>query len=273
MGVVTGLSLVVRSTLFNLAFYLWAAVMNIAFLPTLAGPRAAVVRGQAWWAAGNVKLLAWLAGIGLEVRGREHMPKGAAIVASKHQSVFETFVYHMLLDDPAIVLKKELLAIPLYGWYTRKTDMVPVDRTGGAAALREMLRAAQAAADRGRPILIFPEGTRAAPGARPPYQPGVAALYGRLGLPAVPVALNSGHFWPRRRFLRHPGTIVVEFLEPIPPGLDRRRFMALLRERIDEATARLEAEAEGGRTGPAPLVENNPSDAGDIGDKSPESLN
>jgi 1-acyl-sn-glycerol-3-phosphate acyltransferase len=147
---------------------------------------------------------------------------------------------HMLLHDPAVVLKKELLNIPVYGWYTRKTQMIAVDRTGGAKALKDMVAAAQRAAGQGRPIFIFPEGTRTAPGTEADYQPGVAALYKRLDLPVVPVALNSGLFWPRRSFLRKPGTIVVEFLPPIAAGMDRKAFMNVLRERIETATRRLE---------------------------------
>ena len=230
----------VRSILFNVAFYVWALIMNVLFVPGLLGSRMITVWGQARWAAGNVWLMRWLAGITLEVRGRENMPDGACIVASKHQSAFDTFIVHLLFHDPAVVLKKELLSIPIYGWYTRKTQMIAVDRGGGAKALKDMIAAAQRAADQGRPIFIFPEGTRTAPGAEVPYQPGVAALYKRLDLPVIPMALNSGLVWPRRSFLRKPGTIVIEFLEPIAAGLDRKVFMDVLRDRIETATRRLE---------------------------------
>lgn len=229
-----------RSLLFNVAFYAWAVFMNVLFLPGLLGSRMITVWGQARWAAGNVWLMRWLVGIKLEVRGRENLPDGACIVASKHQSAFDTFIVHLLLHDPAVVLKKELLSIPVYGWYTRKTQMIAVDRSGGAKALKDMVAAAQRAAGQNRPIFIFPEGTRTAPGTETDYQPGVAALYKRLDLPVVPVALNSGLFWPRRSFLRKPGTIVVEFLPQIAAGMDRKAFMDALRERIEPATRRLE---------------------------------
>lgn len=232
-----------RSLLFNAAFYVWALFMNVLFLPGLLGSRMIIVYGQAKWAAGNVWLMRWLAGVRLEIRGRENLPDGACIVASKHQSAFDTFIVHLLLHDPAVVLKKELLSIPFYGWYTRKTEMIPVDRAGGAKALKDMVAAARRAAEQRRPIFIFPEGTRTAPGGGTSYQPGVAALYKRLDLPVIPVALNSGLFWPRRSFLRKPGTIVIEFLAPIEAGLERKAFMDMLRDRIETATRRLENDA------------------------------
>jgi 1-acyl-sn-glycerol-3-phosphate acyltransferase len=232
-----------RAALFQLAFYLWSAVMIVAFVPGLLGDRLWIVFGQRLWAQGSVLLMQLFAGIRLEVRGQQHKPRGAAIVASKHQSAFDTFVYHLLLDDPAIVMKRELLWIPIYGAYCRKTRMIVVDRKAGAAALRRLIADARAAAGLGRPIVIFPEGTRAAPDAQLPYQPGVSALYAQLDLPVIPVALNSGIAWPRRKFIKRPGTIVIEFLPAIPPGLDRKSFVARLTEATESATARLVAEA------------------------------
>lgn len=228
-----------RSLAFNLAFYLWTTFMVLAFVPALLGPARWVVWGQRQWAAGNLWLMKVLAGIDVEVRGRGRLPDGPMIVASKHQSAWDTFAYHVLLDDPAIVLKKELLGIPIYGWYCRKTKMISVDRKGGGPALRAMLRAGRAAVADGRPLLIFPEGTRTAPGTTHPYQPGAAAFYKDLAVPVVPVALNSGLFWRRREFLRRPGTIVVEFLTPIDPGLDRKQFTAELERRIEHGTQAL----------------------------------
>ncbi|HEX9569826.1 MAG TPA: lysophospholipid acyltransferase family protein, partial [Rhodospirillales bacterium] len=192
-----------------------------------------------------------LAGIGYEVRGRERLPEPPCILAVKHQSAWDTLIWHLIADDPAIVMKRELLALPIYGAYCRKTEMIAVDRKAGASAMRAMLEAARAAAAAGRPIVIFPQGTRTAPGtptAAAPYLPGVSALYRGLGLPVVPVALNSGLFWPRRSFLRRPGRIVLEYLEPIPPGLPRAAFMAELEGRIETATRRLEVEARGAAT-------------------------
>jgi 1-acyl-sn-glycerol-3-phosphate acyltransferase len=157
--------------------------------------------------------------------------------------MWETITFHLLLDDPAMVMKRALLFVPLYGQYARKARMIVVDRKGGGAALRRMVAEAAARLKEGRQIVIFPEGTRKAPGAPPDYKPGIAALYGALGVPCVPVALNSGLFWPRRGVLRGAGRIVIEFLPPIVPGLSRGAFMAELKARIEEATARLLTEA------------------------------
>ncbi|HUN53010.1 MAG TPA: lysophospholipid acyltransferase family protein [Candidatus Sulfotelmatobacter sp.] len=254
--------IVLRAALFQLAFYLWTALMLVAYLPGLAFDRLVIVRGQRQWTDGTVFLLRTLAGIRLELRGLQHRPRGAAaIFAAKHQSAFDTFIFHLLLDDPAIVMKRELLWLPIYGWYCRKTRMIVVDRTAGAAALRRLVADGKAAAALRRPILIFPEGTRAAPDARLPYQPGVSALYGQLDLPVVPVALNSGLFWPRRRFIKRPGTIVVEFLPPIPPGLARKDFVARLTGEIETATARLVAEGRRGMGAAAPAETPARSDA------------
>jgi 1-acyl-sn-glycerol-3-phosphate acyltransferase len=164
----------------------------------------------------------------------------------KHQSAWDTLILPVVLGDPAVVLKRELLLLPFYGWYARRAGSIAIDRKGGAAALRTMVAAARAAAAMGRPIVIFPEGTRTAPGERRPYHPGVAALYRSLGLPVVPVAVNSGLFWGRRAFMKRSGHITLAFLDPIPPGLPRRRLMQELEARIEAATAELEREAAGG---------------------------
>lgn len=236
-----------RSILFNLAFYLWTALLGIVAMPMVLAPRAAVMRFGRWWSNTVLELARAIAGIDYELRGAEHLGHGPAIIAMKHQSAWDTLAVPVLIHDPAIVLKRELLWIPLYGWYARRAGMIAVDRGAGAAALKSMLRRAEAVAAQGRPIVIFPEGTRTAVGVSRPYHPGVAALYGRLRLPVVPVAVNSGLFWPRRRFLKRPGRIVVEALPPLPPGLERRAFLAELQARIEAATARLVAEAESAR--------------------------
>lgn len=233
----------IRSALFNAAFYVWTALVAILWLPALLGPRGWVVTGQRLWASGVMALLQWLAGVSFEIRGRERLPQGGVLIASKHQSAWDTIIYHLLLRDPAVVLKRELLSIPIYGWYCRKARMIAVDRKGGGKALRRMIRSARSAAETGREIVIFPEGTRAAPGDAEPIQPGVAGLYGNLGVACVPVALNSGLFWPRRRFIRRPGVIVLEFLPAIQPGLERAVFVEELANRIGKATDGLIAEA------------------------------
>jgi 1-acyl-sn-glycerol-3-phosphate acyltransferase len=191
------------------------------------------------WARASLFWLRLICGIRMEVRGRENLPKGAILLAGKHQSTWETFALIPLLDDPAMVLKRELTFIPLFGWFALKFRMIGVDRGAGATALKKLIARARGAADMGRQIVIFPEGTRRAPGAPPDYKPGAAALYGALNVPCVPFALNSGHYWPRRTFTKTPGTIVVEFLPAIPPGLARRDFSAKLESAIEGGTARL----------------------------------
>jgi 1-acyl-sn-glycerol-3-phosphate acyltransferase len=253
--------LVFRSLVFNLAFYLWSLAIVLAYVPGLWLPHGVVVGGQRRWAGGVVRLMRWLAGIRHEVRGAGRLPAGGVILAAKHQSAWDTLIWHLIADDPAIVMKAELLKIPIYGGYCRKSRMIAIDRQGGSKAMREMVSQARAAIAEDRPIVVFPQGTRTRPGApttEAPYLPGIAALYRGVEASVVPVALNSGLFWPRRSFLRRPGTIVLEYLEPIPPGRNRKRLMAELEERIESATARLEAEAGGlpapcGQVSPPPV--------------------
>lgn len=230
-----------RSALFILALWAWTLLLGILFLPALAGPRGPAVAAARFWLGGVFVFLRLLCGLGYEVRGA--VPRGAALVASKHQSTFETFAFRLILDDPAVILKRELLRIPIFGWYLAKSGVIAIDRAAGTKALKSMVKGAEAAAAAGRQVLIFPEGHRMAVGEAPDYHTGVAMLYGALGLPCVPVAINSGLYWGRGGLAKRPGTVVVEFLDPIAPGLDRKAFMAELQARIETATARLVAEA------------------------------
>jgi 1-acyl-sn-glycerol-3-phosphate acyltransferase len=236
-------ALVVRSFLFNLVLWLWTTLMVIAVLPLLLLPRQAMLAAARLWLCGVQGTLSLLVGLDYEVRGRARVPGGPVVFAVKHQSAWETMALHLLLDDPAIVLKRELTRIPLFGQYLVHAGMIRIDRGRGAAALRSLIEAARRALARGSSIVIFPEGTRTAPGHRQPYHPGVAALYLHLGCPVVPVALNSGLFWGRRSFVKRPGRIVVEFLPPIEPGLERKAFMAELERRLEGGTEQLIAEA------------------------------
>ena len=237
-----------RSHLFNAAFYVATAVILVVGSPLLLGPRAAAMWGLRMHAYACLWLLRVIVGTRLEVRHAERLPKGAALVASKHQSAWETFALIPLLHDPAMVMKAELKRIPLYGWFSQKFGMIFVAREQRASALKQMLKDAKDRAAEGRHVLIFPEGTRQSPGAPPAYKPGALALYEALGVVCVPVALNSGMFWPRNSPERRPGTIVVEFLEPIPPGLPRKEFQRMLQERIEIATDRLVTEARSAAT-------------------------
>jgi 1-acyl-sn-glycerol-3-phosphate acyltransferase len=236
----------IRSLLFTIVFYLNSAAFLVLGSPLLLGPRRWAMMGLKAHAVASLWWLERIVGTKLEVRGRERLPVGPVLVASKHQSAWDTFGLVPLFRDPAIVLKDELKWIPFYGWFCLKSEHILIKREKGAAALKGLIRDARSRAAQGREIVVFPEGTRRAPGAPPDYKPGVVALYEGLGLPCVPLALNSGVFWPRRSLRRLPGTIVVEFLEPIPPGLPRARFRAELQTRIEAAASRLAAEAASG---------------------------
>jgi len=233
----------VRSALFNLTFYLWTMLISVIALPALLVSQRATIWISGLWAIVSLLLLRLIVGLSYEVRGGNNLPRGAAIVAFKHQSAWDTIALWVLLENPAIVLKRSLAMIPVFGWYMRRGKAIIIDREAGARALRPMVAAARSAVAEDRPIAIFPEGTRTPVGARGSYQPGVAALYMQLGLPLVPVALNSGLFWSRRSFLKRPGNILVEFLPAIEPGLDRRHVMAELERRIEQATVMLVAES------------------------------
>ncbi len=228
-----------RSIIFRAVFYLNTALFLILGSPLLLGPRRLAMTALSLHARATLWWMRVICGTKVEVRGREKLPEGAALIAAKHQSAWDTIGLIPLMRDPAMILKRELLWIPVYGWFCRKFEMIPVQRDLRGAALRQMVRDARKRADQGRDIVVFPEGTRRAPGAAPAYKPGIVMLYEQLGLPCVPVALNSGVFWPTGSTMRYPGAIVVEFLDPIPPGVPRREFLPLLQERIETATARL----------------------------------
>jgi 1-acyl-sn-glycerol-3-phosphate acyltransferase len=237
-------SIIVRSIVFNLAFYLVLFVYLIVALPTLAMPRGALIALVKNWSRMNFRLLRWICHIDYEVIGAEKIGHGPLLVASKHQSLWETFALMTVFDDPAYILKRELIWIPFFGWCAWKAQMIPVVRGAGSQALADMTKRAKTEVDRNRQLIIFPEGTRRAPGAEPKFKFGVAHLYSEIGVPCLPVALNSGIFWPRRSFRRYPGTIKVEILDPIAPGMDKQAFFARVQSDIESATARLVAQAE-----------------------------
>ena len=243
--------LVIRSVVFNVLFYLNLLVHFIAAIPTLAMPRWGIIAVARFWARTNLWLLRMVCGIRVEFRGVEKIPPGPLLVSSKHQSLWETFALLLILPDPAYIMKRELMWIPFFGWYTWKAGMIPVDRSRGSQALAEMNACARREAERNRQIIIFPEGTRRPPGAEPKYKYGVVHLYAEMGVPCLPIALNSGLFWPRRSIRRYPGTIRVEVLDPIPPGLGKDEFFERLQGEVEAATARLVAvgERELGRSG------------------------
>lgn len=231
---------VLRSILFLIWMYGLLVLMGVLWLPSLLLPRRAAMSGIRLYA----KLINWgleaICGITTEVRGREKLPSGPILYAGKHQCMWDVFIPFLLLDDPVITMKRELLWYPVFGWYALKTKMIPIDRGGSAKTVKKMLVAADDRRTGGRQFVIFPEGTRHKPGVTAGYfAAGTSAFYKRLGVPVVPVATNSGLCWPARGFIRRPGRIVYEVLDPIEPGLDRKALMSRLERELEPASARL----------------------------------
>ena len=226
----------IRSLLFTAWLYLAMAVVAIGLSSALLLPHGYAMGVIRIWARVVLFGLRWIAGVKVEFRGLEHRPVGQALLAGKHQGMLDIAVPFVMLDDPCVVMKKELSVLPFIGWFSWKTRMIAVDRSAGSAALKGMVKQARVRLSEGRQILIFPEGTRTAPGAAPDYKPGIAALYRDLDVPCVPVATNSGVHWPAHGFRRYPGTVVYEFLPAIPAGLKRAEFMARLEADIEAAS-------------------------------------
>ena len=226
-----------RSLLFNAALYLTTAVQMILYTPFYF----LVSREQAWWvpktwAKVNNWLLRTICGTTFSIEGTENIPPGGAIIAPKHQSFWDTFSLLPWLRDPVIILKRELLFIPMFGLYLARMNMIAIRRSAKRKALDQVSdRAQEEVAQLGRQLLIYPEGTRRAPGDDPIYKYGITHLYLELGVPVVPVAWNPGLFWPRRRFRRYPGHIYCRVLEPILPGLSKEAFQEELRTRLETA--------------------------------------
>jgi 1-acyl-sn-glycerol-3-phosphate acyltransferase len=227
-----------RSFLYFVWFIVLSIVVHIAFLPALLMPRRAAVLAARTWCAGVLRGLKVIAQLDYEIRGK--IPPRGSLIASKHMSMWDTVALFYVLEDPVFVLKRELMRVPFYGWYAQRVGMIAIDRSAAGAALRAMTKAARDALSRRLSVIIFPEGTRKKAGATPDYKPGIAALYQRLDVPCIPVALNSGLFWTGPGgFLKKRGRIVLEFLPPLPPGLKRQDFMQALEARIEAATGEL----------------------------------
>ena len=234
---------ILRSALFNVAFYIVLVGLMIAGLPCLLLPRRFSVGIVRLWARTTISLLDVICGTRVEFRNLHLVPKGASVLAIKHQSFLETIVLIAVIDDFCYVMKKELMAIPFFGWYLRATEQIAVDRERRAGALPRLQQAVREKLALERQVIIFPEGTRREVGVSPAYKPGVALLCANSDVACTPVALNTGLFWPRRSFKRRPGRVVIEFLPPIAPGLNKRAFMCALQNAIEPATDALVAEA------------------------------
>lgn len=231
--------LTVRSLLYVALFYIWSVFWVLLISPLMLGPRIWMVRSWRIWSRVVMGLLGVVCDIKVELRGAQHIPKGAALIAPKHHCMLDVFAQFAWLPDSCFVTKKELMWIPFFGWYASKARMIAVDRAGHATALRKMVAEAKVRFAAGRQLVIFPEGHRGTPGVAGDYKPGIAALYRELNVPVHPVATNAGVHWPAHGFIRRPGTIVYEYLEPIPPGLKRAEFMRILQERIETASMAL----------------------------------
>ncbi len=228
-----------RSILFSFSFAFWTLVPTAIVVWVVLLPQPILLKVIKIWQSGVMFLARAIMGIRYQVVGWEHVPEGACIIAAKHQSAYETCMLHVLFGDPAIVLKKELTRIPIWGWYAKFSGLIPIDRKGGVKSLALMKKACDDAVKKGRKIVIFPQGTRVAPGEKKPYKVGVVALYQDLELPVVPVALNTGLFWPKKGWLKKSGLVTVEFLPPIPPKLSRSQMMRRLEHDIETASTRL----------------------------------
>jgi 1-acyl-sn-glycerol-3-phosphate acyltransferase len=228
-----------RSLVYNVLFYLMLVFWMVVAIPTFLMPSRAFIAVAKAWSRSSVWLLRVICKTKVDYRGLERIPPGPLIVASKHQSMWETFALLQFFDAPLFIYKRELGWIPLFGWYLVKSKMIGVDRSGGMRSLKEMVRRAPKEIKNGRQLIIFPEGTRTAVGAAPDYKTGVGQIYANSGVPCIPVALNSGLFWPRRTFMRYPGTLVVEFLDPLPAGLTRKEFTDRISTSIEQATNQL----------------------------------
>ncbi|MBV1701676.1 MAG: 1-acyl-sn-glycerol-3-phosphate acyltransferase [Hyphomicrobiales bacterium] len=235
--------ILLRSLIFNLAFYITLTGLVIGGIPCMFMDRFAIFALARLWAKSSIFLLDKICGTKFEFRNLDKVPKGALLVAAKHESIFETFALTLAFDDFTYILKRQLLYIPLFGSYLRTAEQVDIDRKKGSSALRQAAARAREVLANGRQFLIYVEGTRRPAGAPPSYKFGATHIYRETNTPCLPVALNTGLFWPRRSFMRYPGTIVIEFLDIIPPGLDKNEFAQQLESSIETACNRLNAEA------------------------------
>jgi 1-acyl-sn-glycerol-3-phosphate acyltransferase len=232
-----------RSLLFTVWLYGLIVGFSVVFAPILLGPRRWTMIMIRWWSKSVLFGLKVICGVKVEFRGLEHMPKVSGLIAGKHLSMLDTIAPFAILPDSCFVLKEELTRLPFFGWYVVKGEMVPVNRADAAKALKQMVQLTRARLSDARQVIIFPEGTRSELDAEDPdYKPGVAALYRDLGVPCALLATNSGQFWPAHGFKRYPGTVVFEFLPPLPADLKRSAFMTEMKTHLEDASKALIAE-------------------------------
>ena len=230
-----------RSLIFQFFFYLWSAFVIIGFLPTLIMPDRCTLWMPIAWGHGTRFLLRWICGTRIRIVGLENLPKKQGyILASKHESAMETTLFHTMIPNAFYVLKQVLGWLPFMCLYFKKTHCILIDRKGGAVAMRNMLEATKKNLKMSKNLIIFPEGTRVKPRTKTKYNPGVALLYEQCKVPVVPIALNTGYFWPKNDLYRYGGTVTFAFLPPIQPGLEKRQFLELLEKNIEDACAKMD---------------------------------
>lgn len=229
-----------RSVIFNIFFNIWTFLQCAIFYPlTFADYRLNSISGRVW-ARGVFWGLKYITKINIEIIGRENLPKdGNYVIAAKHQSAIDTAIFLVESYAPVYIFKKELLKIPLFGRHLLKMNMISVDRQGGSSAIKKMIKDVKDRLKLGQNVVIFPEGTRVMLGKVVKYQPGIALIYKEIDVPIIPVALNSGKFWPREPKLKYPGTIIVQYLPAIELGLPREEFMQKLENTIEKACEKL----------------------------------
>lgn len=238
--------MLLRSLAFNVAIFTWSGLLLVAYVPLTIASRAAMLSAVRFWTRGIFWLQRHILSLDFEFRGLENLPKGPFIVAAAHQSAWDTVGFYAVLRDPAFVLKKELYNVPMFGPYARKLGMIAIDRSAGASEARRMIRSVSEQLDAGRPVVIFPGGTRSAPDEIVALKSGISALYRRCNVPVVPVSLNSGWYWGRRSFVKKPGKIIAAFHVPIAPGHTSAVFDEMLSSRIHDGNKALLEEARRG---------------------------
>lgn len=235
-----------RATLFNIFFYGLTALACVLCLPALFMPRPRAMYVVKAFVHSVYALEKFFIGLDFEIRGKEHLPsEGSFIVAAKHQSPYETMKLHILFHDPSVILKQELLRIPLWGRFLAKSDPIAINR-GTKESAQQIIDGARRMQKQGRPIIIFPQGTRVYTWQTTddkPYKSGAARMQEATGMTIVPLALNTGVFWPRHSWLKWPGKVVFEFMPPIPPGQASGETMKQLESCLESASKRLEQEA------------------------------
>jgi len=238
----------IRSVFFNIFFYGFTTLCCFLFLPALLLPRSFILSIVRFWTSGTILIEKYILGLTYEIRGQEYLPKdGTYIVAAKHQSAYETLKLHTLFGDPTIILKQELMKMPLFGKFLKKIDVIPINRKNKEESIRAIIDGAKRMAQNNRPIIIFPQGTRVPVNvntSQKPYKGGIVKMYSHTDIPIIPMALNSGLFWPRKSFIKRPGKVVFEFLAPIEPGLPDKKVMKALEDRVEEKTFELMREAQ-----------------------------